>query len=70
MQDALRTWKCWNCGRANSTEVALNGTADCPHCRYQMLIQPSRIRDGVILPASYPTRRGVSTSQSERPLPR
>jgi len=50
--------------------VALNGTADCPHCRYQMLIQPSRIRDGVILPASYPTRRGVSTSQPERPVTR
>ena len=64
MEQTLRNWKCWNCGRANSTEVALNGTADCPHCRYQMLV------DGLFLPASYPPRRGVSTSHPERPLPR
>jgi DNA-directed RNA polymerase subunit RPC12/RpoP len=64
---ALRNWKCWNCGRANSTEIALDGTANCPHCAYRMLLQPSRIRDGVILPASYPTRRGVSTMHPEQP---
>ena len=57
MQSPLRPWKCRNCGRANQTVVALDGTARCEHCRYQMSIQPSRIKNGTVLPASYPTSR-------------
>jgi DNA-directed RNA polymerase subunit RPC12/RpoP len=60
MESALRTWKCRNCGRTNQTEVALNGTASCEHCSYVMSIQPSRLRNGQVLPAVYPTRRGSS----------
>jgi hypothetical protein len=63
---ALRNWKCRNCGRANATEIALNGTAICEYCRDVTLVQPSRIRDGVLLPSSYPTRHGVSTLRPER----
>ena len=64
MSNSLRTWKCRNCGRANSTEVALNGTAKCAHCSDLMLIQPSRIRGGVTLPATFPAR--VDASQRPR----
>src|SRR5207245_1604819 len=48
---ALRSWKCRNCGRSNSTEIALDGTGVCAHCSYLMQVQPSRIRNGVVLPA-------------------
>jgi DNA-directed RNA polymerase subunit RPC12/RpoP len=58
MENALRNWKCRNCGRTNRTEVALDGTAKCEHCGYLMSIQPSRVRNGQVLPAVYPTRRG------------
>lgn len=58
METTLRNWKCRNCGRANQTAVALDGTAQCEYCTYLMSVQPSRVRDGVTLPASYPTRRG------------
>jgi DNA-directed RNA polymerase subunit RPC12/RpoP len=56
MPNVLRHWKCRNCGRANETTVGLDGTAKCEHCANRMSIQPSRIRNGVLLPASYPTR--------------
>ncbi|MEX0879523.1 MAG: hypothetical protein WEB59_07095 [Thermoanaerobaculia bacterium] len=55
MENALRNWKCRNCGRANKTAVALDGTAKCEFCTYVMSVQPSRIKGGTILPASYPT---------------
>ena len=53
-----RSWKCRDCGRANTAPVALDGTAKCEYCSYLMQVQPSRIRNGVKLPASYPTRLG------------
>ncbi len=56
MQNDLRNWKCRSCGRANTTPVELDGTAKCEHCAYVMSIQPSRVRNGVILPNSFPTR--------------
>jgi hypothetical protein len=59
MNDPLRRWKCRNCSRANETVVALDGTAKCDHCTKVMSVQPSRVRDGVVLPASYPTRIGT-----------
>ena len=58
MDTTLRNWKCRNCGRANQTTVELDGTAKCEYCTYLMSVQPSRVRGGVTLPASYPTRRG------------
>ena len=61
MQDALRPWKCRNCGRANQTVVALDGTVNCEFCKYQMSIQPSRIKNGILLPAVYPVRRAKTT---------
>ena len=69
MENVLRNWKCRNCGRANSTEVALDGTAKCEYCAYVMSIQPSRVRNGVTLPSSYPTRRGTAPGHvTARPL--
>ncbi len=62
MKYALRNWKCRDCGRANATEIGLDGTAKCVHCRYVMQVQPSRIRNGVLLPATYPTRLGSAAS--------
>jgi len=56
MSGILRSWKCRNCGRANSTEIGLEGTGTCAHCSAATQVQPSRIRNGVILPASFPTR--------------
>ena len=56
MDNALRNWKCRNCGRANKTVVALDGTAKCEFCTYVMSVQPSRIKGGAVLPASYPTK--------------
>lgn len=56
MDNALRNWKCRNCGRANKTSVALDGTAKCEFCTYVMSVQPSRIKGGAVLPASYPTK--------------
>jgi hypothetical protein len=56
MDNALRNWKCRNCGRANKTAVALDGTAKCEFCTYVMSVQPSRIKGGAVLPASYPTK--------------
>jgi len=66
MQDALRNWKCRNCGRANATPVALDGTAKCEHCSYVMSVQPSRLRNGVVLPSSYPTRMGPRNAVATR----
>ena len=57
MDNALRNWKCRNCGRANKTAVALDGTAKCEFCTYVMSVQPSRInKGGAVQPASYPTK--------------
>ena len=56
----LRNWKCRNCGRANRTVVGLDGTAKCEFCTYIMSVQPSRIRGGAILPASYPTGQPIT----------
>ncbi len=58
MEQALRRWKCRNCSRANETIIELDGTAQCEHCRNRMSVQPSRVRKGVVLPATYPTRMG------------
>jgi len=67
MENALRNWKCRNCGRANRTEVALDGTAKCEYCTYTMSVQPSRVKNGVTLPSSYPTRRGTApTDETNR----
>jgi len=69
MEDTLRNWKCRNCGRANRTAVALDGTAKCEYCTEKMSVQPSRVRDGVTLPSSYPTRRGTTPGDAlGRPL--
>jgi hypothetical protein len=69
MENTLRNWKCRNCGRANRTEVALDGTAKCEYCTYLMSVQPSRVKNGVTLPSSYPTRRGTAASDAPgRPL--
>jgi hypothetical protein len=56
MSSILRTWKCRHCGRANSTEIGLEGTGTCTHCAAATQVQPSRIRNGVILPATFPSR--------------
>ena len=63
MQDPLRNWKCRNCGRANATAVAIDGTAKCEYCSYVMSVQPSRVKNGVTLPSSYPTRRGTAAAE-------
>ena len=59
MTQALRRWKCRDCSRSNETEVRLDGTAICGHCSHTISVQPSRMRNGNILPAVYPTRVGV-----------
>ena len=65
----LRTWKCRQCGRANSTEIGLDGIGTCEHCTKTTAVQPSRIRNGVILPASFPSRpkakEGAAAAPSE-----
>ncbi len=67
--ETLRNWKCRNCGRANATPVATDGTAKCEHCRYVMSIQPSRIRkNGAVMPSSYPTRIGSRNGAAARSL--
>jgi len=62
MDKSLRPWKCRNCGRANSTEVSLDGTAKCEHCSDRMLIQPSRLRGGAVLPRTFPFRSNQSAT--------
>ena len=57
MKYSLRVWKCRHCGYSNSTEVGLDGAGACTTCGNHTQVQPSRIRDGVVLPASYPTKR-------------
>jgi len=56
MNSALRVWKCRHCGCSNATEVGLDGAGRCGTCANQTQVQPSRIRNGVVLPASYPTK--------------
>jgi hypothetical protein len=56
MNSALRVWKCRHCGCSNTTEVGLDGTSECGTCAKRTQVQPSRIRNGVVLPASYPTK--------------
>ena len=56
MTIVLRSWKCRHCGCANSTEIPLEGTGTCVYCSMQTQVQPSRIRNGVVLPGSFPTR--------------
>jgi len=46
MAVALRIWNCRNCGRANKTELALDGTVKCEFCTDVMWIQPSKARGG------------------------
>jgi hypothetical protein len=59
MNEALRRWKCRDCSRSNETTIGLDGTAVCAHCAHTINVQPSRFRNGTLLPASYPTRRVV-----------
>ena len=58
MDNTLRRWKCRNCSRSNETAIALDGTGKCTHCERLTSVQPSRVRNGVVLPASYPTKMG------------
>lgn len=67
MSSAMRTWKCRHCGYSNTTEIPLDGTGTCTHCSAATQVQPSRIRDGVILPASFPTRIRPATTASGIP---
>ncbi len=60
MENVLRRWKCLLCSRANETAIELDGTATCKHCTRRINVQASRIKNGVVLPASYPTRMGAS----------
>jgi len=46
MQYVIRKWNCGNCGRANATEIALDGTVKCDSCADVMKIQPSGARGG------------------------
>ena len=46
MQYVIRKWSCRTCGRANATEVALDGSVKCDGCAGVMTIQPSRARGG------------------------
>ncbi len=55
MPTMLRTWKCRHCGRANATSIGLDGAGTCEHCAAATQVQPSRLRNGVVLPASFPT---------------
>ena len=55
MSTVLRTWKCRHCGRANATAIGLDGAGNCEHCASATQVQPSRLRNGVVLPASFPT---------------
>ena len=61
MENALRNWKCRDCGRSNRTAVALDGTAKCEHCGYVMSLQPSRLKAGAIQPAIFPSRPPART---------
>ena len=56
--EALRHWKCNHCSRSNETAIGLDGRGLCAHCANRTSVQPSRLRNGTILPASYPTRMG------------
>jgi hypothetical protein len=40
----------------------LDGSGQCAHCANRTSVQPSRLRNGVVQPAIYPTRRGSSFS--------
>jgi hypothetical protein len=44
VQYLIRKWQCRNCGCANATEVAFDGSAICDHCAAAMKIQASRAR--------------------------
>ena len=59
MKDALRRWKCRDCSRTNETTIGLDGMATCQTCGHSINVQPSRVRNGKLLPATYPTRIGV-----------
>jgi DNA-directed RNA polymerase subunit RPC12/RpoP len=58
MENSLRRWKCRDCSRANETAIEIDGTAQCVYCSRRTSVQPSRLKNGVVLPASYPTRMG------------
>jgi len=59
VNQALRRWKCRDCSRSNETEIGLDGTAHCGHCSHRINVERSRIKNGTILPAVYPTRLGT-----------
>ena len=59
MTEVLRRWKCRDCSRANESAIELDGTALCQHCGRRTSVQPSRMRNGSVLPAVYPTRKRV-----------
>ena len=59
MNEVLRRWKCRDCSRANETAIGLDGTGVCAHCTHTINVQPSRLRNGTVLPSSYPTRKVV-----------
>jgi hypothetical protein len=61
MSTVLRSWKCRHCGRANATAIGLDGTGTCEHCAAATQVQPSRLRNGVVLPATFPTRPRPAT---------
>lgn len=60
--ETLRRWKCNHCSRANETAIGLEGSGQCTYCRNLTSVQPSRVRNGVVQPAVYPTRMGSSFS--------
>ena len=62
MSTTLRSWKCRHCGRANATAIGLDGAGTCEHCAAATQVQPSRLRNGVVLPASFPTRIAVAAA--------
>jgi len=59
VSQTLRRWKCRDCSRSNETEIGLDGTAVCGHCSHRINVQPSRLKNGTLLPAVYPTRLGA-----------
>ena len=62
METPLRRWKCNHCSRANETAIGLDGIGQCAHCVNRTSVQPSRLRNGVVQPAVYPTRMGSNFS--------
>jgi hypothetical protein len=62
VDNTLRRWKCRNCSRSNETAIELDGTGKCTHCARLTSVQPSRVRDGKVLPATYPTKMGSPRS--------